>query len=68
MISMHYGAMDNCKGLIFIKNGKVYTEREYSQLIRKRELIKDTVKITAFTIIYGAMIILRAYAFFKYGV
>lgn len=67
MVSIHYDAIDSCEGLMFTKN-KVYTEKEYTQLIRKRELIKNNIRITTFTIIYAAMAILRAYAFFEYGV
>ena len=67
MISIHYGANEKSEGLIFTKNG-VYTEKEYSQLIRKRGLIKDTIKIIAFTIVFSVVVILRAYVFLKCGV
>lgn len=62
-INIHHSARDNTERVIFYKN-KVYTEKEYLNLLYKKRLIKDVISIIIFII----LMVLRLYIFLKYGV
>ncbi len=62
-ISIHHSApiRDECA---YYRKGKKYTCEEYSKLVRRKQLIKDVVLM----IVFGAIVVFRAYVFLEYGI
>ena len=65
-INIH--SMPQSTELFIYYNGKKYTEYEYLKMLERKRKTKETIKMIAFSIIWGTAMFLRAWVFLKYGV